>query len=164
MALILRSLKHLSLRRIGLLLALDTRFGTLWWVREELWMREFRSYVDAGRKGHPGVSLRDDSDADCSLIPLLHGRSHRHGSKVVMIRGISRRRPKRPTYFGHIGRPAQIPASKFGAERLDDDETKHEPPEVTRIAHKPRTNKKEEEALREWWVEKQKQIATRGKA
>lgn len=95
---------------LGTLLStcLDVSFGTLWWVREDLWRETLENYdPDSGRKGHPGMSLRDEPlQAVRELIPMLIGIT---AWGPVAVRGLSRREPHRVTHFGANLTPAPIP-------------------------------------------------------
>jgi hypothetical protein len=86
------------------------RFGSFWWVSEEIWKRELVLYDEiSNREAHPGVSLLSEkAAADFDAVPLLHGCSE-HCKGGVRVLGLSRKEPGKETWFGHYITPAVIP-------------------------------------------------------
>lgn len=146
-------------KRLSAMLAtcLDTSIGTLWRVREDIWVNQLRNAIRyrAQRKWHPGLSLRRRSAASVyEYIPMLHGSSGRRGP--VVVKGITRE--KGPDYdcsFGRIVRPAAI----LGRELVD---AADEPPfeiaphsrlryrRVVQNCDKPRISDHELQSLKAW--------------
>lgn len=150
MAPVFRSLGELSSLQIGSIFdLLATDFGTLWWVREDLWRRSYSSY-QSDRTAHPAVSVRSAAARmDLSYVPMLHGRSE---ISDVAILGMARYHPERPTYFGHIVRPARIGLGEFAAQTNNPNIDQWE--KVVGVVvnhHKPRATQSEEQLLRNWW-------------
>ena len=130
---------------------LDVSFGTLWWVREDLWKAEIRNYQST-RHSHPGLSVtKSGPQQRPSYVQMLHGTTGR--PKGVAVRGMTFREPERICYFGQI-RPVRIEAFYFTTEtrtlREYQDWTPHAA--VLMNHHKPRINRGEREALEKWIV------------
>lgn len=145
-----RSLGQLSALQIGSIFKiLATEFGTLWWVREDLWKQSYPNYK-SDRAAHPAVSIRSKTArVDFSYVPMLHGRSEK---SAIAILGLSRYHPERPTYFGHILRPAHIGVSEFKAQTNNPNIDQWE--DCVGIVvnhHKSRVTEGEEQVLRDWW-------------
>ena len=150
MAAVFRSLGELSAIQIGSIFdLLATDFGTLWWVREDLWRRSYPHY-QSDRPAHPAVSVRSGTARiDFSYVPMLHGRSERSD---IAILGMNRYHPERPTYFGHILKPAQIGFSEFTAQTNNPNIDQWENyVGIVVNHHKPRVTEDEEQVLRDWW-------------
>lgn len=78
---------------------LDTSRGTLWRVREPVWMRNVEHYTDKGRKCHVGLSVdkrRCESVTD--VLKLLIGTSKNKGVGLV-VEGCFGDRSRRTTFF-----------------------------------------------------------------
>ena len=139
----------------------DTRMGTLWRVREDLWASQLAAFVEyeAKRQWHPGLSLRSQPVTSVhEYIPMLHGTTGNGGP--VVVKGITRHRgPDHATSFGRIIRPAAIAAR----ETVEDHGTA--PPDMPdhdlltkrRVVpnhDKPRLDPSEMQALLKWAQEK----------
>lgn len=147
---VFRSLGELSTLQIGSIFnMLATDFGTLWWVREDLWRRSYPHY-QSDRPAHPAVSIRSETArVDFSHVPMLHGRSEK---SAIAILGLSQYHPERPTYFGHILKPAQIALSEFTAQTNNPNIDRWENcVGIVVNHHKSRVTEHEEQALRDWW-------------
>jgi len=65
---------------------LDTSFGTLWWVSNDLWKQE-KSFVlkpEQEGKNHPGVSLCAERQKDPYVVPMLLGRSKKQSANAAV--------------------------------------------------------------------------------
>ncbi len=150
MSRVFRSLGELSALQIGSIFdMLATEFGTLWWVREDIWRQSYADYK-SDRPCHPGVSVRPSiARVDFSFVPMLHGRSEK---SAVAICGFNRYDAQRPTYFGHILRPAKITTSEFTAHTNNPNLVLWEScVGIVVNHHKPKATSGEERALRNWW-------------
>jgi len=88
----------------------DTSRGTLWRVKEPVWIRNIANYVDKDRKGHVGLSIRRRPVRSVvDTIPMLIGTSRRGPSAAFQATGCFGDRSKRTTFFRL--RPFQIPLS-----------------------------------------------------
>ena len=88
---------------------LDTSRGTLWRVKEPVWIRNVKNYTDRGRKEHVGLSIRNRSCIGIEdMIPMLIGTS-RPKESAFTVAGCFGPRSKRTTFFRF--RPYQIPFS-----------------------------------------------------
>jgi Ni,Fe-hydrogenase III component G len=141
----------------ALAVCFDTRMGTLWRVREDLWAEQMAGIAQytAKRQWHPGVSLRQKPVRSVyEYIPMLHGTSGDQGP--IVVRGITKREgPDYPTSFGRIVSPALVSAREI----VDD---LGEPPagipdydplmdrRVVSNHDKPRLNPSEMKALTDW--------------
>ena len=141
-------------------LCLDTTFGTVWRVREDLWRETFRTvrqrYDEHGTRGwHPSVSLREFPPTSLNeFIPMLHGTTGTAGP--VVVRGLT---PElgtaHPTSFGQIVRPAPIalremtsPAPDASPDGLTGYWSDHK--RVASNSHKPKLDSEELDCLRAW--------------
>jgi hypothetical protein len=99
---------------------LDVSFGTLWWIREDLWKERQTDYDQQSESiGHPGLSIRSaPPEGLYEIVPLLHGTT-RYGP--IAVAGLTRRQPLRTTYFGQLLFPAQIPVTEFTRPAQDAD-------------------------------------------
>ena len=128
---------------------LDTSLGTLWWVREKEWAEKIADY-SSKRKSHPGLSINQAKARECpSYVLMLQGTSEQRGSSVV-VRGLKRKEPARPTYFRRI---APIETCLFTAETTnrdpdDPDWTRHTA--IVRNHDKPWITEDEQENLFRW--------------
>jgi hypothetical protein len=125
----------------------DELFGTLWWIREDLWKKLLRDYdQNSQRIGHPGLSIRKSAPESVdAVIPMLHGRST---SDPLRIEDVS---PGKPSFFGHLS-PALIPLPYFyrhdpDANREDPEAAWWELRSATANFHKPRVTEEEEERV-----------------
>jgi len=144
--------------RLALLLAtcLDVSFGSLWWVREDLWKEVLRPYDDASdRLGHPGLSVRRSPVSSLlEIVPMLHGTTGAHGP--VVARGLTQDEgPQYPTSFGRLLLPADIPVMEFVQPARDADPSIlsgpwHRRHRITGNVWKPRLNDPELQALEVW--------------
>ena len=95
--------------------------GTLWRVREDVWINNLRKYdKESSRKWHPGLSVANNkSNLDNeATIPVLHGRSGKSGPVVVT--GITSEEPYSEDHkcvFGKILQPVLFKRGKM--EELD---------------------------------------------
>ena len=100
-------------RYLSALIALaDTSRGTLWLVKEPVWIRNIKHYVDSGRKGHLGLSIRNrPCQTIVDMLPLLIGTSKRKGSQSesFAVSNCFDDQSKKTTFFRL--RPYQIPFS-----------------------------------------------------
>jgi hypothetical protein len=134
---------------------LDVSFGTLWWIREDLWKERNPAYDQESEKiAHPGVSIRSSPPAGLyEFVPVLHGTSR---SGPVAVLGLSRRQPLRPTYFGRLSFPAEIPILEFVRPAKDTDPEALVGPWYRRSRTSPNLDKlrvtpDEAAALEAWW-------------
>lgn len=116
---------------------LDYSFGTLWWVREELWEKVNPNFV-AKRKHHPGLSLAGGRFAGRpGVVPMLVGTSK---CREPALRVSNLRDPelygKRVTHFTLL-RPCNLKLRHFG----------HKKRGIEMNRDKPRINDKERENL-----------------
>lgn len=97
-------------RYLSALLALtDTSRGTLWLVKEPVWRRNVKDYVDKGRKGHVGLSVGNrPCKTITDIIKLLIGTSKQKGSGFL-VHGCFGVQSKKATFFRL--RPYRIPFS-----------------------------------------------------
>ncbi len=97
-------------RYLSALLALtDTSRGTLWHVKEQVWLRNVKDYVDRGRKGHVGLSVGNrPCQRITDIIKLLIGTSKQNGSGILVY-GCFGVQSKKATFFRL--RPYRIPFS-----------------------------------------------------
>ncbi len=103
----------------------DFSFGTLWWVREDLWKESFSQEnqpydLASPRSAHPGVALREETQENLDIfefVPMLYGSSN---AAPVTIRFFPDSPTKR-THFGSILRPAPPPIPEFIYPAPDDD-------------------------------------------
>ena len=99
----------------------DFSTGTLWRVREDVWINSLSKYdKGSSRKWHPGLSVANNkSNLDNeATIPVLHGRSGTSGPVVVT--GISNEEPyseDHQSVFGKILHP--VPLKREKMEELD---------------------------------------------
>lgn len=105
------SVAEVQAKRLEALLAvcLDAGFGTLWQVREDVWIRMLPRYDSRSTRGwHPGVSLRTTPPRSLhEIVPMLHGTSGDEGP--VVARGLTcELGPNYPTSFGRLVFPAKI--------------------------------------------------------
>ena len=118
---------HNSIQIVTLTSPLDQLFkpdfgpGTLWRVREDVWINSLSKYdKESSRKWHPGLSVANNkSNLDNeATIPVLHGRSGTSGPVVVT--GISNEEPyseDHQSVFGKILHPVLLKREKM--EELD---------------------------------------------
>ena len=94
---------------------LDVTFGTVWWVREEVWQEQMVGYdQNSERACHPGVSLRvKPATGLADRVPLLHGTTSAAGP--VVVRGLTAEYAAcgEVTSFGRLVAPAQLRVSEF---------------------------------------------------
>lgn len=95
-------------RFLNLILACaDTSRGTLWRVKEPVWIRNVEHFVDRNRKEHVGLSIRNRPCAGLAdMIPMLIGTSKRKAS-AFSVTGCFGPRSKQTTFFRL--RPYPIP-------------------------------------------------------
>lgn len=67
----------------------DYLAGTLWRVREDMWIAKIPGYTDSSRKWHPALSVRKTPLNSLETIPMLLGTSKKSGGKIK-IKGISK--------------------------------------------------------------------------
>lgn len=116
---------------------LDFTLGTLWWVKESLWLEVLPDGYDrhSTREGHPGLSIRRFPVEDLyDQAPMLHGSSRGSGIKV---RGLTPDEPERRTAFGPLLAPVPV------HEVFDDDSA----PRLRQNLYKPRVTSEERKAL-----------------
>ena len=121
------TIDHNSIQIVTLTSPLDQLFkpdfgaGTLWRVREDVWINSLSKYdKESSRRWHPGLSVANNkSNLDNeATIPVLHGRSRKSGPVVVT--GISNEEPYSDVHkcvFGKILQPVLINKNKM--EELD---------------------------------------------
>ena len=121
------TIDHNSIQIVTLTSPLDQLFkpdfgaGTLWRVREDVWINSLSKYdKESSRKWHPGLSVANNtSNLDNeATIPVLHGRSGKSGPIVVT--GISNEEPyseDHQSVFGKILHP--VPLKREKMEELD---------------------------------------------
>lgn len=111
-----RPLKYKDRFLSAMLSLLDTSRGTLWMVAEPVWIRHVEQYVDRGRKGHLGLSIRSRRCIGIGdMIPMLIGTS-RPKLSAFSVTGCFGPRSKRTTFFRL--RPCPIPFSDAYDEEL----------------------------------------------
>ena len=89
---------------------LDMTRGTLWRVKEAVWIRRVPGYVDGGRKLHVGLAVRRNPPTSVSdIFPLLIGTSREYGDPGgrLSVSGCFGPVSKKLTYFRY--RPVQSP-------------------------------------------------------
>jgi hypothetical protein len=124
----------------------DTSMGTLWWVADDLWETHTNTFrrprLERENPHHPGVSLRleDGEGLGFDPVPLLFGASGNQGP--VVIQGLSKHEPEKPSSFGRIVVPGLFNAEPFLKRRGGPK------PGIVPVKHKPRADEKEHEALR----------------
>lgn len=133
---------------------IDLSFGTLWWIREDLWKERQPGYSqESERIAHPGLSVRSVPPAGLfELVPLLHGTS---GYGPVAVSGLTRRQPLKTSYFGRLLFPAQIPVVEFTRPARDADPDELTGPWYRRARTSPnweklRITSSEAAALEQW--------------
>lgn len=101
---------------LTLLSVTDTSRGTLWSVKEPVWIRNVRNYVDKGRKSHVGLSIRNRTcQFITDMVPMLLGTSKARGEGLIVM-GCFKNSSKKGTFFRF--RPYQIPFSDAYDENL----------------------------------------------
>ena len=88
-------------------------FGSLWWVKEQLWTERIPGYTPGrDRNEHPGLAIQRDLGFSAlePAVPMLHGTSQRH-RRDFFLEGLSSDTSK-TAYFGHL-RPARFGLSEF---------------------------------------------------
>jgi len=96
-------------RLVDTLFSVD--FGSLWWVPDCLWWREYPTFVAREEGRHPGLCLkRSSSGTGIEPWPLLLGVSAMGPLKVV---GLSVQHPERASHFGKVLKPGLFGASDF---------------------------------------------------
>ncbi len=85
--------------------------GTLWRVREDVWIENANCQYDvrSTRKWHPGLSFGlSPEQLQCGMaVPMAHGTSGRHGP--IVVRGITARQgPDYATSFGSVIAPIDL--------------------------------------------------------
>lgn len=101
-------------------------FGSIWWVRDPLWVEYARWYPEQKRKAHPGLCARNPSlGRTSSLEPiyLLIGTSKKRG-RSFFVHGVSE---NKGTHF-HLKKGASIPGIEFAPP--------HGHPQITRNTYK----------------------------
>jgi len=99
----------------------DFSTGTLWRVREDIWINNLSKYdKESSRKWHPGLSIANQKTnlGNETTIPVLHGSSGKSGPVVVA--GITSEEPYSEDHkcvFGKILQPVLLNRSKM--EELD---------------------------------------------
>jgi hypothetical protein len=97
----------------------DYSLGTIWWVQEPVWKSVLRSGYESNKKGHPGLSIRNNPIPPylpMDQVALLHGTSVSCSTgKAFRVKGITRHEPQRQTYFKWNLRGA-IPFLEFELE------------------------------------------------
>jgi len=85
--------------------------GTLWKVREDIWMDAFD--YESGRKHHPGLCLRERKTANFyEPIPMLQGGSKQRNFDDIAVKGFGAGKSEHSmTYFG--GQVAPVPVQQF---------------------------------------------------
>lgn len=158
MPIVLKGLNELScLQDACIFSILDTSLGTLWWIREDVWISKIQDY-HSNRRSHPGMSVSESSFTQAKeYVQMLHGRSRRHGSSVT-VQGLEGNHPDRITYFHSIGPAAvRIEARYFTPKTTelrpnDPDWTEHAA--IVANNSKPRINPDEKEELLRWLAAK----------
>ena len=116
--------QHLASRYHALLARLlDVMFGTVWWVREDVWQEQLAGYdQDSERMAHPGVSLRVKPATGLGeAVPLLHGTTSTAGP--VVVRGLTAEYAAcgEVTSFGRLVVPASLRVREFVTAAPDAD-------------------------------------------
>ena len=85
--------------------------GTLWKVREDIWMEAFD--YESDRKHHPGLCLRDRKTSNFyEPIIMLQGGSGRQNFDDIAVKGFGSGKSEHAmTYFG--GQIAPVPVRQF---------------------------------------------------
>lgn len=142
-------------------MALDVSLGTVWRVREHLWMQTFgRGYdQNSTRLWHPGVSLRQTPPAALyEMVPMLHGTTDEQGP--VVVHGLTLERgPRAATSFGKIIRPGQFSVQKIVRPGAEVDQESLSGPWYARSSimcnmDKPRFTCAETQELKSWAASK----------
>ena len=90
----------------------DFSTGTLWRVREDIWINNLSKYdKESSRKWHPGLSIANQKTnlGNETTIPVLHGSSGKSGPVVVA--GITSEEPYSEDHkcvFGKILQPVLL--------------------------------------------------------
>lgn len=92
------------------------RFGSLWWVLNELWAEADIGFKPSKKKStmHPGVACRiGDAISPYDEFPLLFGTSKRSRPSVVAHDLSDEKGDKHKTYFGTLLEPALFHFEEF---------------------------------------------------
>lgn len=94
---------------------LDVTFGTVWWVREDLWQERVAAYDQHSERAcHPGVSLRvKPATGMADAVPMLHGTTGAAGPVVVHGLTAEYAACGEVTSFGRLVAPAWLRVSEF---------------------------------------------------
>lgn len=94
----------------AMLSLLDMTRGTLWRVKESVWIRRVPRYVDGGRRLHVGLAVKRNPPTSVSdVFPLLIGSSKDRDAPEgrLAVAGCFGPRSKKQTFFRY--RPVQVP-------------------------------------------------------
>jgi hypothetical protein len=153
---VMSNLEENQRRKMATLLqtCMDVSFGSLWWIRENIWVEKVPHYrYNSSRICHPGLSLRQEPlQGMGDVVPLLHGSSGPSGPLVVY--GLSwSKGPEHPTSFGRLLAPVPLEVFAHRAPNADPGEVSgpwHQRGCATRNRHKPSLEAGEKAILAEW--------------